>query len=324
MTKIILKDIKRRQLFHIGSFFLILFAFFRCISIGKGSTIAQLAKGSSLAILSTARSLSLTRRADWEQKVELPMFCERIIQSPRPFIRGCHRNSSDMSCTNIAGETPMFSQFHQDYYLYSRHFKNLNRPGIYVDIATNDPIGISNTYFFDRCLKWRGLCVEGNHIYFEPIYRQRSCALVPTCVGSRDGQMVTFGLHGGAGGVLGDTYKSMKRLQKLNQTIDTVLERCTTMKLALQREGITEIDYLSLDVEGHELEVLKGFGLDSVVVKVMTIEVTGSDLAQITALLTEKGYKRHYAALETMNKVPGLLQEDAVFLHNSVTFGQPS
>lgn len=323
MTKVILNAIKRRQIFHIGSFFLISFAFVRCISISKGTAVAQLVGGSLRATLSGVEPLPLARRADWEQETNLPNFCKRIIQNPQPFIRGCHRNTSDMSCTNIKGETPMFSQFHQDYYLYSRHFQYLNRPGIYVDVATNDPIGISNTFFFDRCLKWRGICVEGNHIYFEPIYRQRSCALVPTCVGSRDGQVVTFGLHGGAGGVLGDTYKSMKRLQKMNQTIPTVPERCTTMKLALQREGVTEIDYLSLDVEGHELEVLKGFGLDSIVVKVMTIEVTGSDMAQITALLSANGYKRHHAALETMNKFPGLLHEDAVFLHNSVTFGQP-
>lgn len=320
----VLKTNTCRRLFHIGSLSLLLIAFFRCLSLGKGSAITRF-KFLHSAKMSNGKigSYSLSRRADWEAEDGIPQFCQRIMSNPKPFKKGCHRNISDMSCIDIPGETIMFSQFHQDYYLYTRHFINLKRQGTYIDIASNDPISISNTYFFDRCLQWKGVCVEGNHVYFEPTYRYRSCQLVPTCVGSRDGQFVTFGLHGGAGGVLGDTYKSTKRLQKLNQTIDTITERCTTMELVLKREGITEIDFLSLDVEGHELEVLKGFGLDSVIVKVMTIEVTGSDLSQIEAFLENMGYKRHYALLETMNKIPGLLHEDAVFLHESVTWGDP-
>lgn len=268
--------------------------------------------------------ISARRRADWLQQKELPYFCQELIARPKPFNKTCHRHAVNMTCMNFNGEAQMFSQFQQDYYLYTRHFKMLKRMGVYVDIAANEPVGISNTYFFDRCLRWKGVCVEGNPTYFERIHRLRSCHLVPTCVGTKEGEFVEFGLNGGAGGVLGNSYKSMKRLIESNVTISTLTERCTTMKTVLQRESIFEIDYLSLDVEGHELQVLKGFDWPNVKINVMTIEVSGTALQNIEDFLVPQGYTRHMAALPAVSgKDKGLLQEDAIFLHKDVTFGSP-
>lgn len=303
--------------FLIGAIFLLSLVSVRSAIAENGPTIKQYTETNSVEPTSLN---NLSRRKDWE-KQQVPEFCNRILANPKPFNR-CHRKG-DMSCRENPSETVMFSQFQQDHYLFTNHFKHLKRPGVYVDIAANDPISISNTYFFDRCLQWSGLCVEANPMYFEPLYRERSCQVVPTCVGSKEGELVEFGLDGGAGGVLGDTYKSTKRLQRLNRTIPSKPLRCTTMENVFDRNIVKEVDLLSLDVEGHEMEVLKGFGLDNVVVKVMTIEITGSDLVKIESFLNEKGYKRHYVNVPSLNKKPGFLQEDAVFLHESVTFGKP-
>lgn len=271
-------------------------------------------------VKNTWEKITTRRRADWAGEEDTPDFCKRIFENPKPLHNKCQRNAKNLTCMNF-GETQMFSQFHQDYYLYTRHFHHLKRPGVYVDIAANDPIMISNTYFFDRCLGWKGVCVEGNPEYYEKLYRLRSCHLVPTCVGSSDGEMVSFALNGGGGGVMSESYKLRKRVERDNITMIT--ERCTTMKLALERESVTEVDYLSLDVEGHELQVLNGFDLDVVIIKVMTIEVTGTALKDIEKILIPKGYKRHIPDLDGLKSAPGLLREDAIFLHNSVTFGSP-
>ena len=52
------------------------------------------------------------------------------------------------------------------------------RPGVYVDLATNHPVVISNTFFLDRCLGWKGLCIEPNPVHHSRIRQARSCSLV--------------------------------------------------------------------------------------------------------------------------------------------------
>lgn len=40
----------------------------------------------------------------------------------------------------------------QDWWVWYNHARFLTRKGVYVDLATNDPIWRSNTYFFDTCM----------------------------------------------------------------------------------------------------------------------------------------------------------------------------
>lgn len=270
-----------------------------------------------------SNKVTLGSRADWKNEGDVPNFCKRIIKNPSPFRKNCRRNSHNMTCSNFDNETLMFSQFQQDYYLYTRHFYKLKRRGIYLDIATNDPISISNTFFIDRCLQWSGLCVEANPEYYERIHRFRSCHLVPTCVSRRDGEVVEVGLYGGAGGILGKTNKHMEKWAKQNVSVPKLVERCTTVKAILARGNVQVVDYLSLDVEGHEVEVLKGVDWEKTKINVMSIEVSGHIEKEVDELLQEKGYVQHIPDLDEKTRRTGRLTEDVVYLHPDVEFGNP-
>ena len=72
--------------------------------------------------------------------------------------------------------------------------------GVYVDIGSNHPFDLSNTFFFDRCLGWRGLCIEPN-VKYHKLYGEfnRTCTLVPHCVLDKPTAVtMTFdkGVHG--------------------------------------------------------------------------------------------------------------------------------
>ena len=58
----------------------------------------------------------------------------------------------------LHGGTFSFAQAHQDWYIFHNVFSARLEwgKGAYVDIGTNDPLLISNTLFFDKCLGWRG------------------------------------------------------------------------------------------------------------------------------------------------------------------------
>ena len=74
------------------------------------------------------------------------------------------------------------SQYRQDRAMHEHLFANMSH-GVYLDVAANHYKRISNTYFYDRCLGWRGLCVEPNPIYHEDLrahWCRRARAIVPT------------------------------------------------------------------------------------------------------------------------------------------------
>lgn len=258
--------------------------------------------------------LESNRRIEWDASKK---YCEKLIQNPRPFHASCVPRQENLACNESQDDPSMFSQFKQDYYLFINHFKNKIGAGVYLDVATNEPITISNTFFFDRCLHWKGICVEPNDKYKSAIARERSCKLIPTCVGNEEGKVVTFHNNGGRGGIVGETFKNMKRLRQATGYVDMSNLTCTTMRTVLRNANVAEVDYMSLDVEGHELEVLKGLGISDVVIKVISIELSQSTVSSIESFMTEHGYVRHFMQRSSR------LGEDAVFLHKSVRFGHP-
>lgn len=214
----------------------------------------------------------------------------------------------------------MFGEEKQDWYLYTRHFKHLKRRGVYMDVAANDPVYFSNTFFLDSCLGWSGLCVDGNPRYVNMLYLYRTCAVVPTCVSETPGERVNFALQHGWGGIV-DTNKNTGMWTE--KEVKTMKLDCATMKYAMGRVGLTVVDYLSLDVEGHEFKVLKGFDWDNIRINVMTVETAEDTIDKIQQFLAERGYRRHVVEDEFSGKRKGFLHDDAIFVHESVTFGSP-
>lgn len=249
-------------------------------------------------------------------------FCNTIMNDPKPCmfrIKGFHCGGE------TDGRDVMFSSNQQDYYLYTRHFKFLLRPGVYLDIASNHPIAVSNTFFFDRCLGWKGICFEANDGYFESLFRERSCVLVPTCISKSDGHIADFRPFGQRGGVIGKDYKFSSSL-KTGKNIITKSLRCTTVSKVTERFGLNRIDYLSLDVEGHELEVLMGIDWETTVIGVITIE-RGPLFANISSYLGTRGFVIHNISdIEYEQSIYPkftLATSDYIFIHSSISFGSP-
>lgn len=261
-------------------------------------------------------------RADWGDDVyQAHPFCKELIEDPQIApVPACKRNA-DKSCADGVkqGTKPFFSQVGQDYYLYTRHFIHLNRPGVYVEAGTRHPVSGSNTYFFDACLSWRGMCVEANPDTLAYIHRERSCELVPTCLTEHDNVQLSFLMMADAGGIE-DTNKNKEAYKG---DLHRIRLPCMSMQRMLERRNVTIVDYFSLDVEGHELQVLKGIDHSKTIINTMTIETTPESLKALEAYLEPLGYVRHKPDLDKDSIHTGLLRRDAIFLHKSVQWGKP-
>lgn len=263
----------------------------------------------------------MRNRFDWDSE-PLPQFCREILEFPQPLRKNCsHAEPIPGTPKCNPKSAMMFAQYGEDYFLYTRHFqKTMKGPGVYLDIAANDAIGISNTYFMYRCLGWRGLCIEANSRYYERLYSERSCALVPTCVSGKDGESVEFALSGPGSGIVSTHRQGAEKIKKAALGVER--KKCVTTMKALHRFGLRTIDYLNLDVEGGELTVLKSIDWDDVVIKVISIEILPRNEAEINEFLTTRGFHK-IDNEEPVGDMPGMpiYPSNRFYAHKSVTFG---
>lgn len=97
-------------------------------------------------------ALALRSRLDWNDE-NIPEFCQKILKFPQPHVKNCS-NADRVPGTPKCDESRpmMFSQYGEDYYLYTRHFAHMSTPGIYLDIATNEYVFNSFLFFLSRFL----------------------------------------------------------------------------------------------------------------------------------------------------------------------------
>ncbi|NBV23595.1 MAG: FkbM family methyltransferase [Proteobacteria bacterium] len=173
---------------------------------------------------------------------------------------------------------------------------NLARPGFYVDVGCFHPVKNNNTYKLYR-RGWRGLNLDIDELKIAAfrLRRPRDVNLV-RCVSEHEGMIRVFS----------------PGIYSLNQTADPATAEKMRQRGVVMREREVPasplnriladsefrdrtIDLLSIDVEGHELSVLRSLDFDRYQPRVVIIESHLRSLVALMAsaefgLLTAKGY----------------------------------
>ena len=183
-----------------------------------------------------------------------------------------------------------------DWFIYVTFFheawqQNLHHTPTYIDIAANHAKKWSATYFLDRCMNWNGVCVEANPKYWSELKSKRTCKLVKDCVSDRV-RAVNFSLTDAYGGVVsqskgGGVNITLHQSDKFRNIYSGVKQMMCQPVHAVIPSGY--YDFLSLDVEGHELNVLRGIDWNSMTFGVI---ITENRSFQVQKLLSGLGYTR--------------------------------
>lgn len=176
-------------------------------------------------------------------------------------------------------------------------------PGYYIEIGANDGVAQSNTLFLEVYFGWEGLLIEPVLSTFRKLEvnrsRRRNFLLQAACVSTRYREptvdLVYSNLVSSAIGLesdVRDPYSHAESGQKYlapNDPIRIETARAMTLTRALElARAPKRIDLLSLDVEGAELEVLKGIDFQRYQIGWMLIE--SRDVDRIRDYLGDKGY----------------------------------
>ncbi|MCC7206680.1 MAG: FkbM family methyltransferase [Anaerolineae bacterium] len=161
------------------------------------------------------------------------------------------------------------------------------RGGFFVELGANDGYSQSNTYFFEKVRRWRGILIEPiPDLYRLAVERRRrsrvfNCACVPFDYPDTHIKMTYSHLMSLVEGALRDPEKEAEhiatgdRIQGVQsytlsapvRTLTSILDECRVKK----------IDLLSLDVEGFEGSVLRGLDMTRYTPHYMLIEVRFKD-----------------------------------------------
>ncbi len=164
----------------------------------------------------------------------------------------------------------LYSQDNQDYIVHENFFKD-KKDGFFCDIGGNHPLKINNTLFFEE-LGWGGIAFEPLPHMSRLWAQHRKAKLFSFALSDSEGA-VTFTVVKDATG-WEDMLSFVNETREINVNYETeeIQVQTKIFKDVMDRENITHIDYLSLDVEGHELNVLNGIDFDAVRINVLTVE----------------------------------------------------
>lgn len=179
-------------------------------------------------------------------------------------------------------ETKFYSQVGQDKWV-CEYFKYKTN-GFFLDIGAYDGIELSNTYYLEKNLNWNGICLEPSPIAFSKLSQQRNCICINKAAYNKNTQLKFF--EDGLGGRIDDN--------KFSYIVDAI----RIDDVLRQNDAPNNIDYISLDVEGGEYNVLLGFPFSEYEVILWTIEhnlhakTTNRILkANIQNIMNKNGYK---------------------------------
>lgn len=170
--------------------------------------------------------------------------------------------------------------------------------GFFVEAGANDGIEQSNTLYFERFRGWRGLLVEPIPELADRcrVNRPRciveNAALVPAGYAGETVEMRYCHLMSVVRGAMRSEAEELDHLRR-GAALQHVEMRdlvCPARSLSaiLDRHRISEVDFLSLDVEGYELNALKGIDFERHRPRMMLIEARYRD--EIDAFLQPRGF----------------------------------
>lgn len=168
------------------------------------------------------------------------------------------------------------------------------RDGFFVEFGATNGIDLSNTYFLETEFNWNGILCEPAKFWKEELVRNRGANLDFDCVWSVTNDEIEFNEV---------DYKELSTIAEFSNSDMHIKDRrygktyivnsVSLLDLLVRHNAPSVIDYLSIDTEGSEFEILSKFDFSRFSFRFVSCEHNyGSNRERIFQLMISHGYRR--------------------------------
>lgn len=182
----------------------------------------------------------------------------------------------------------VFSQDGEELYLREKFINK--KDGVYVDVGANHPFRFSNTWWAYK-KGWEGINIEPDRRNYELLSAIRKNDININCgVSDRETVLDYYVLNENALNTF--CYEEIVNKEDIKEIEKIPVNR---MDAILEKYNICEIDFMDIDVEGMELEVLRSINWEKVSIECLLVEQRGLSLldiieSEVYKFLRDKGY----------------------------------
>jgi FkbM family methyltransferase len=194
-------------------------------------------------------------------------------------------------------ESSSKAQLKQDIFVLSE--LDCKTGGYFVEFGATNGVDLSNTYLLETKFGWKGILAEPAKVWQDALVANRKCCISFDCIWSKSHEELEFNEVGAADLSTIDVFSNgdehaKTRTEGKKYNVYT----CSLLDLLRKYKAPKEIDYLSIDTEGSEFEILNAFDFDAYKIKIITCEHNYTPMREkIYDLLTSKGYTRKFPNL---------------------------
>jgi len=174
-------------------------------------------------------------------------------------------------------------------------FLDYKTDGYFVEFGATDGVNMSNSYLLETKFNWKGILGEPAKIYHHKLINNRNVEIETNLVWSKSGDELLFNETSSALTSTIDSFSNSdfnKRITKNKYKIETI----SLNDLLKKYNAPKKIDYLSIDTEGSEYEILSNFNFNEYDIRVITCEhnFVKKKREDIFKLLSKYKYQRKY------------------------------
>ena len=186
------------------------------------------------------------------------------------------------------------SQLRQDLFVLAE--LDFKRNGYFVEFGATNGIDLSNTYLLEREFGWNGILAEPASCWYQALKANRNCNIETNCVWRDSTSTLNFNEVDAAeystiGAYNNNDLHGKTRVSGRSYCVTTI----SLGDLLEKYNAPREIDYLSIDTEGSEFEILNSFPFGKYQFTIITCEHNFTPMREkIYNLLAKHGYARKF------------------------------
>jgi FkbM family methyltransferase len=208
-------------------------------------------------------------------------------------------DSADATTLSIAEASKIVqnskSQLGQDVLALS--VAGIGKSGFFVEFGASNGLEHSNTHLLEKHYGWNGILCEPARSWHAALRENRSCAIDTRCVYSSSGKELSFS-ETTMGSLSTITSFMASDLHKVSRKTSSnyEIESISLMDLLAAYDAPKHINFLSIDTEGSEFEILNAFDFSKYSFGLICVEHNYTEnRSKISTLLTTNGYTQIYA-----------------------------